>query len=224
MACVDLGSSSGKRRCVACRGAYVPRRRSVPFHGRADHTAYVATSRMTAGPLELSHRVCRPSERRPILLLRFGGVTLIALLAAACSAGSTGATTSAAATGSFTLSGALSGTYAQSAALGCSAMTSPSPGPTRLSGAVNFGDLRLRFLGFPGRNKLPLGGEGLGLVSISTASSSWSAGQDRPTSLGTLTLSQRAGHVIQGSIDATLISDYGSTQTLHITGYWSCRS
>jgi hypothetical protein len=179
---------------------------------------------MTAGPLERCHRVCRPSERRPNHVPWLGGVTLMALCAAACSSGSTDSTTSAAATGSLTLSGALSGTYAQTAALGCSATTGPISGPTRLSGQGNFGNLRLRFLGFPGSNKLPLGGNGLGLVSVSTASSSWSAGQDIPASLGTLTLSQRAGHAIQGSIDATLISDDASAQTLHVTGHWSCGS
>jgi hypothetical protein len=124
------------------------------------------------------------------------------------------------ASGSLNLSGALSGTFAQSTASGCFAMT--TPGPAQLSGEVDFGDLRMRFLGTPGSITLPLGGQGLGLVDISAASSSWSAGQDSPASRGTLTLSQQPGHVIEGSIDATLIPDYGSTQTLHISGGWSC--
>lgn len=120
------------------------------------------------------------------------------------------------------MSGALSGTFAESTVLGCLATT--NLGPTELSGEVNFGDVRLRFLGTPGSITLPLGGESLGLIDISTGSSGWSAGQDSPASRGTLTLSQRAGHVIEGSIDATLIPDYGSTQTLHISGGWSCHS
>jgi hypothetical protein len=93
-----------------------------------------------------------------------------------------------------------------------------------LNGEVDFGDLRLHFFGFAGSDKLPLGGDGLGLVDVSTASNSWSAGQDSPASLGTLTLSQRAGDVTQGSIDATLTADTGSTGTLHVTGSWSCHS
>jgi len=120
------------------------------------------------------------------------------------------------------VSGALTGTFTQGAAVGCGAIT--SPGPTLLNGEVDFGDLRLRFLGSAGSDKLPLGGETLGLVDVSTASNSWSAGQDSPASLGTLTLSERAGDVIQGSIDATLTPDNGSTGTLHVTGSWSCHS
>jgi hypothetical protein len=154
--------------------------------------------------------------------LRLGGVALIALVIASCSSASAASRTPATATGSLTVSGALTGTFTQGAAVGCGAIT--SPGPTQLNGEVDFGDLRLRFLGSAGSDKLPLGGETLGLVDVSTASNSWSAGQDSPASLGTLTLSERAGDVIQGSIDATLTPDNGSTGTLHVTGSWSCHS
>jgi hypothetical protein len=147
------------------------------------------------------------------------GFALLALFAAACSSGSTPSDSP---IGSVTLSGALAGTFAQGAMLGCSVMT--SPGPPQLSGEVNFGDLRFRFLGFAGSTTLPLGGQSLGLVDISNVSSSWSAGQDSPSSFGTLTLSRRTRGVIQGLIDATLTPDQGSTQTLHIKGSWSCQS
>ncbi len=120
------------------------------------------------------------------------------------------------------MSGALTGTFTQGAAVGCGALT--SPGPAQLNGEVDFGDLRLHFLGSAGSDTLPLGGHTLGLVTVSTASSTWSAGQDSPASAGTLTLSQRAGDVIQGSIDATFTPDNGSTGTLHVTGSWSCHS
>ena len=152
--------------------------------------------------------------------LRLCGVALLAVLGA--SACSSGPSPSDSPGGSLTLSGALAGTFAQSTASGCSAATSPGPG--QLSGQVSFGDLRLRFLGTPGSTTLPLGGQGLGLIEISNSSSSWSAGQDSPSSLGTLTLSQRAGGAIQGSTDATLTPDNGSSQTLHVKGTWSCRS
>lgn len=151
--------------------------------------------------------------------LRVGGVALVALAATACS---TGPATIAPANGSVTLSGALSGTFDESATPGCGATA--SSGPTVFNGDINFHDISLRFLGFSGSNNMPLGGNGLGLITIDTASGSWSAGQDAPMSLGTLTLSQHAGGVIQGSVNATLIPLQGSTQTLHVTGHWFCRS
>ena len=72
---------------------------------------------------------------------------------------------------------------------------------------------------------MPLGGEsGLGMVSVGSASgtSDWEAGQESPTSSGTLTLSQGTAGSIDGSVDATLAPMKGSSTPLHISGGWTC--
>lgn len=142
--------------------------------------------------------------------------------------------------GTLTLSGAITATVKAAThgdAAGCKVLTFTPPPPattpidTSLTGQLAFGSgataMELQFSGAPTTLQLPLPGELTvpgppGMLSISAAGATWLAGQDSPTSSGTLTLSQPTGGTIRGVVDATLAPLRGSSGALHVVGDWSC--